>query len=283
MGHFKRDCSFRDKVCTICREQGPLSNTCRKTARSGGGESSRGGASEEKEQPAQPKMKLVSFAKSKRNQAREEVNMVQELEAMRMREKAKERGGVYMFEESGGRPTVGSEAEWMVDSGSSLTVCNDLNLMWDVIVHNHPIEPDQLSGGLQVYVEGTFKLTTFDHEGNPMDLVLQDVIYVPESKVNIFSERSMRAGNIRKLQPQRVGVVWIQREDGKIVGSFQEDSKARTTLVYKTKLPPTYAKRMMWREGPKITVEPDEWTTIIDVEMWGHALESDGYHMNLAV
>ena len=222
-GHFARECPMREKTCNLCKKKGHLANMCRNKEGSsaggsgGSGVSGSGGAAK----PPVPsiKPKLLSFAKGTK------------------KENAKNGAEGMVIEEVLSNSLAASKnVEWLGDSGASRHVCIDLSLMWNVKVHEDPILLRQLSGGIKVYVTGTVKLECQDKEGVPVMLDLQNTLYIPQAKVNLFSLQKMRKAGYR-LQ-QQIGKDWIQKASGQFVGSMEVDAEGRAVVDGKTLLPP---------------------------------------------
>lgn len=258
-GHFKRECNFRDKSCNTCKEKGHLANMCRR-----GGDSSEGGGNGEQETPSpptQPKPKLVSFAKgTKKEQAKAEGMMVQE-------------DGTITPYVGGFRRGV----EWLADSGASRHVCNNLHLMWDVVVKRDPIVLKQLSGEMKVYVTGKVKVRCVDKEGRPVKLRLYEAVYIPGAETNLFSLQKMRRSSYKVIQPQKIGTSWIQSQEDKIVGSLEEDQMGRAVLNCATLLPPHFRTDTY---NSKVEVQPDRGEKgKLNVVKWYYRLKKQGIHM----
>ena len=223
-GHFNRECPMREKTCNLCKIKGHLANMCRNkggSTASGSGGSGSGGAAKPLVPAIKPKM--LSFAKgTKRENAKDGA------EGMVM-EEVLSNASVYDASEN---------VEWLGDSGASRHVCNDLRLMWDVEVREDPILLRQLSGEIKVYVTGTIKLECRNMEGVPVVLDLYDTLYIPQTKVNLFSLQKLRKAHYRLVQQQQIGAEWIQNEGGQFVGSLEEDVEGRAVVNCKTLLPP---------------------------------------------
>ena len=256
-GHFKRECSMREKACNVCKEVGHLANMCRVGGASGG-ESSGGGASGEKEvppPPPQPKPKLVSFALgTKKELAKAEGLILQDVQPKIV--KKKEAMVVERVNVEEEKPLALEKAEWMADSGADVHICKRLDQMWDVIVHEEPIKLKQLDGTInKVYWTGTCKVDCKDKEGESVVLDLEEVVFMPWVEANIFSLRKSRIAKYRVIEEQEIGTAWIQSKEGRFVGSMNEDEGGRKTLNCMTLLPPPSPPEILY---PNVPYDPND-------------------------
>ena len=87
---------------------------------------------------------------------------------------------------------IGSEAQikrtdvWIADSGAtSHMVCEDLNMFDCKISNQHVIVGDGRS--LKVNKTGKLKVSFHNNQGDKSEVLLEEVKYIPELKVNLFS------------------------------------------------------------------------------------------------
>ena len=253
-GHFARECPMKDKTCNVCKSRGHLANMCRKGsggAAAGGSGSSGGSGSGGSVKPLVPAIRpKLSFAKSTKL------------------DKAKEGAEGMVVEEVLPHAIVeGStgDVEWLGDSGASRHVCNDMSLLWDVKVREDPIILRQLSGKLEVYVTGTIKLECMDKEGVPVILQLYNTLYIPQAKVCLFSLQKTRVAHYRVVQKNKIGIEWIQNENGRFVGSMSEDDEGRAVVNCTTLLPPFCSPPPMLL--PINEEEEEVLTAALDIEL----------------
>lgn len=106
------------------------------------------------------------------------------------------------------------KAEWLGESEASRHVCNDLRLLWDVMVKEEPILLRHLLGELKVYMTRTVKRECHKNEGVPVVLHLCKTLHIPQAKTNLFSLQKLKKAHYRVEQPERIGREWIRSESG---------------------------------------------------------------------
>ena len=229
-GHLAKDCPLKTKICDICKRRGHLASVCRskpapEKPEQEEEEEEKVAEPEVKPKPIQPTKPRLSFAKgTKRDQAREVEGMV-----------------VTEFLPDASLNEPEDEIEWLADSGASLHVCNDLNLMWSVSQLEESKRLKGLSGEVEVNFEGTVKLECLDDWGGPVVLHLYNTLFVPEAVTNLFSLQKVRKAKYIIVQAEWMAEYngsCIKNRKGETVGHISEDANGRGTLVCKTLLPP---------------------------------------------
>ena len=221
VGHYSNKCPARGNAfCTYCKAKGHLFAACKKRLNGGGGGGGggegAGGSGQPGKPPPPPRPKLLPLPK--KEQAREHACVVDE---------------VLSASVAGEMQSV----EWLGDTGASRHVCNDLSVMWDVVVREKPVVLRQLVGELRVHTLGTVKLRCANKEGKPSEMKMLNVLYIPEAKVNLFSLQKLRKAEFVTEEPDRLGTKWVRNSDGEYVMSMIEDHEGRAVIDCQTRLP----------------------------------------------
>lgn len=61
-----------------------------------------------------------------------------------------------------------------------------------------------------------------------MQIDLNDPLFVPDLRVNIFSMQKMRQASIRLEYPSQIGTIWMLNNLGDYVGGLDESYLGRT-------------------------------------------------------
>ena len=129
----------------------------------------------------------------------------------------------------------GEEREWVCDSGADYHMSGDATLFDSL----HPIPSKffvkQIMGKVPITQWGTVRLKTDGESKSKTKLELQEVLFMPGMKVNIFSLQRIRSlgacsySFIGEPQPDRV--IRIFNRAGKQIATMKETTRARPTLI----------------------------------------------------
>ena len=141
-----------------------------------------------------------------------------------------------IVEVEAGETCNASSNEWLADSGASRHICNDLRMLWDVRQLPEPVIVRQLVGEVPVTQSGTVKIQCENECGEVVQIDLQDALFVPDLRVNIFSIQRMRQASIRLEYSTDIGTIWMLNKSGNFIGSLDESVLGRPTLNCRTLL-----------------------------------------------
>ena len=86
------------------------------------------------------------------------------------------------------------KSDWIYDSGSEDHMTNNINLFDDYEEISSNIHVKEISGNLKVRGKGIFRCEIFNGT-DWLETKLNDVLYVPESRYNLFSStRALKRG-----------------------------------------------------------------------------------------
>ena len=129
----------------------------------------------------------------------------------------------------------GEEKEWVCDSGADYHMSGDATLFDSLQPIPSKFFVKQIMGKVAVTRWGTVRLQTDGENESKRKLELQEVLFMPGMKVNIFSLQRIRSlgacsySFIGEPQPDRV--IQIFNRAGKQIATMRETAKARPTLI----------------------------------------------------
>ena len=129
----------------------------------------------------------------------------------------------------------GDEREWVCDSGADYHMSGDATLFDSLEDIPSTFYVKRIMGKVAVTKWGTVKLWIDGICGTKKKLVLQEVLFMPGMKVNIFSLQRIRSKGACNFAfhevPRSEGVIQIFNSMGEQIATIRETSKARPTFV----------------------------------------------------
>ena len=175
-GHWSRECSKRDNICTWCGGKGHVETTCydkiNGVARGGkvGGSGMRG--------RGRGTGGVGRGGHAKFGEVEEDIQGYAEV----------------LFAEInlGEGDGDGEEAEWVCDSGASHHMTGDITLFDSLETIPFDFHLKQIKGRVAIDRWGVVRLSTDKADGKKGKLELHEVLYMPSMRVNIFSLQKIR-------------------------------------------------------------------------------------------
>ena len=96
----------------------------------------------------------------------------------------------------------------MLDTGGKDHICNNKSLFIGDMQKLDGVAINGVGGQVQVHAYGTINIRIVDDDSNPHDLIIQNVLYMPDSPANFISPQTLTRGHPASMSKSAFIAVW---------------------------------------------------------------------------
>ena len=153
-------------------------------------------------------------------------------------------------------PSVPYKNWWMLDSGTHVHITNDKDAFMKYVAYEAPTP--MLWGDAMGYIqgEGTLAITLFDESGQPYDMLVENVKYVPNFYTNLISSRILKSKGIYWCHERDVLYNVATKEV--MARVFDQYNNSFLSFGLHEKLPPMVASSNALSSAPRADQKPED-------------------------